>query len=77
MPKMLADGGVEYDDGTPATESQVRWRPAVLCCGVVWCDAAFGATPIMGWPALLVGHLGVWTCIGFWQLDDPRWRVYG
>jgi len=23
MPKMLADGGVEYDDGTPATESQM------------------------------------------------------
>ncbi len=23
MPKMLNDGGVEYDDGTPATESQV------------------------------------------------------
>ena len=22
MPKMLADGGVEYDDGTPATEAQ-------------------------------------------------------
>jgi hypothetical protein len=24
MPKMLSDGGVEYDDGTPATESQVN-----------------------------------------------------
>lgn len=24
MPKMLTDGGVEYEDGTPATESQVR-----------------------------------------------------
>ena len=23
MPKMLVDGGVEYDDGTPATESQM------------------------------------------------------
>jgi len=23
MPKMLSDGGVEYDDGTPATESQM------------------------------------------------------
>jgi cytochrome c1 len=23
MPKMLNDGGVEYEDGTPATESQV------------------------------------------------------
>jgi ubiquinol-cytochrome c reductase cytochrome c1 subunit len=23
MPKMLADGGVEYDDGTPATETQM------------------------------------------------------
>jgi len=23
MPKMLADGGVEYDDGTPATEAQM------------------------------------------------------
>jgi cytochrome c1 len=22
MPKMLADGGVEYEDGTPATEAQ-------------------------------------------------------
>ena len=23
MPKMLTDGGVEYEDGTPATETQV------------------------------------------------------
>ena len=23
MPKMLVDGGVEYDDGTPATETQM------------------------------------------------------
>lgn len=27
MPKMLNDGGVEYDDGTPATESQVGITP--------------------------------------------------
>ena len=24
MPKMLIDGALEYEDGTPATESQVR-----------------------------------------------------
>lgn len=24
MPKMLNDGAVEYEDGTPATEAQVR-----------------------------------------------------
>ena len=28
MPKMLADGGTEYDDGTEATESQ---QAKVLC----------------------------------------------
>lgn len=28
MPKMLVDGGVEYEDGTPATESQVS---TVMC----------------------------------------------
>ena len=30
MPKMLNDGAVEYEDGTPATESQVR-APPFLC----------------------------------------------
>lgn len=25
MPKMLNDGAVEYEDGTPATEAQVTW----------------------------------------------------
>lgn len=28
MPKMLNDGAVEYEDGTPATESQVPY----VCC---------------------------------------------
>lgn len=25
MPKMLNDGAIEYEDGTPATEAQVTW----------------------------------------------------
>ncbi len=33
MPKMLADGGVEYDDGTPASESQMAKVFASLLCG--------------------------------------------
>ena len=77
MPKMLADGGVEYDDGTPATESQVRWRPAVLCCG-----STFGTIRIIGWPALLVGHLGVRCALdsggwmeGLWVMLERGWSV--
>lgn len=34
MPRMLADGGVEYDDGTPSNSSQqAKVRRGV---GVVW-----------------------------------------
>lgn len=33
MPKMLNDGGVEYDDGTPATEAQqAKVRLGRACC---------------------------------------------
>ena len=35
MPKMLNDGGVEYDDGTPATEAQQAKASRV--CGVRAC----------------------------------------
>lgn len=40
MPKMLNDGGVEYDDGTPASEAQQAKVGgvgcAVWCCGAAW-----------------------------------------
>lgn len=29
MPKMLIDGAVEYEDGTPATEAQVCFYPFI------------------------------------------------
>lgn len=31
MPQMLIDGAVEYEDGTPATESQVILLTSPLC----------------------------------------------
>lgn len=37
MPKMLIDGAVEYEDGTPATESQVAFSTV----SVVRCSAIF------------------------------------
>lgn len=39
MPRMLADGGVEYDDGTPSNSSQ----QAKVRCGGVWWGALRGA----------------------------------
>ena len=33
MPKMLNDGGVEYDDGTPATEAQQAKVGGCVCGG--------------------------------------------
>lgn len=30
MPKMLNDGAVEYEDGTPATEAQVKFTNIFL-----------------------------------------------
>lgn len=30
MPKMLIDGAVEYEDGTPATEAQVTFLTILL-----------------------------------------------
>jgi len=36
MPKMLIDGAVEYEDGTPATEAQVLFIESLIyyiaCC---------------------------------------------
>lgn len=32
MPKMLNDGAVEYEDGTPATEAQVTWSKKLNVC---------------------------------------------
>ena len=32
MPKMLADEGTEYDDGTAATEAQQAKASGPLCC---------------------------------------------
>ncbi|KAL4311776.1 hypothetical protein GQ457_01G018540 [Hibiscus cannabinus] len=31
MPKMLNDGAVEYEDGTPATEAQAIFIPRSFC----------------------------------------------
>lgn len=36
MPKMLNDGAVEYEDGTPATEAQVGLRYVNICIYCVW-----------------------------------------
>ena len=35
MPKMLADGGTEYDDGTIATESQ-QAKVRLPACSTAW-----------------------------------------
>lgn len=32
MPKMLNDGAVEYEDGTPATEAQVNYIVIIDPC---------------------------------------------
>lgn len=36
MPKMLADGGAEYDDGTIATESQQAKASSSLLSVICW-----------------------------------------
>lgn len=41
MPKMLNDGAIEYEDGTPATEAQVILLihlHCVLCCSFICQD---------------------------------------
>lgn len=35
MPKMLIDGAVEYEDGTPATESQVIHHKGYQHCSLL------------------------------------------
>lgn len=45
MPRMLADGGVEYDDGTPSNSSQqakVCGRERIMLCGGVLCVCVCG-----------------------------------
>ena len=58
MPKMLADEGAEYDDGTVATESQ---QAKVSCCyfgatGLDMCSMLTLQTP-MGYPPNLIIRL--------------------
>ncbi len=61
MPKMLADGGTEYDDETPATESQQAKVPGPKCpaCTI---DAAPPAHPASVRPLTrvegILGHHG-------------------
>ncbi len=60
MPKMLADGGTEYDDGTPATESQ----QAKVCHGQnKLCACWFAGPALCVHCILLVMECETGTCI--------------
>lgn len=40
MPKMLNDGALEYEDGTPATEAQVRIHLYILCVDLMYVEGS-------------------------------------
>ena len=40
MPKMLNDGAVEYEDGTPATEAQVRISLYITFLGLLYLEGS-------------------------------------
>lgn len=54
MPKMLNDGAVEYEDGTPATEAQVCFL--VLRCQCLFFLSSFQYAEIQ----ILLSNIGRW-----------------
>ena len=62
MPKMLVDEGTEYDDATPATESQqakVTQQPEQL-----WCHARKLQTPAKKAPCSTTASTEFWKNTG-------------
>lgn len=48
MPKMLNDGAVEYEDGTPATEAQVKFTSLFLYILLALVHMSYSSIPISG-----------------------------
>lgn len=72
MPKMLADGGVEYEDGTPATESQqakVRLGFIYICTAGGTPHASLGSLGLGSpWPGFCSTHS---LCPGVREFQSP------
>lgn len=53
MPKMLNDGAVEYEDGTPATEAQVSWSLSFLLVNLLRCLTEIFISSFSRWEKIL------------------------
>jgi hypothetical protein len=58
MPKMLVDGGVEYDDGTPSSASQqAKVNDANTGCCFLPADCCVGTCRIMHFTDCVAGRM--------------------
>ena len=70
MPKMLVDGGVEYDDGTPATESQMAKD---VCTFLSWAaEPEHDERKLMGAKFMFVISL-VFFQAAYFKVRPRRW----
>ena len=77
MPKMLNDGAVEYEDGTPATEAQVLlfvedWFQWISSQNVLYMN--FGRMEVIFFHVMFCCRWGKMLCHSYLGLPNLRWK---